>query len=81
MADPLNWLTIWHSVSGDRAERNGKAGILGQEFDLHLAEPDLAGKGVVAAIAALRRISERQQKAFVGRAPGSAGADRDRPES
>ena len=49
----------------DATERNGKAGILGHELDLDLAEADFAGKGMVAAIAALGRIAERQQKALV----------------
>jgi len=50
----------------DRAERHGKADILGEELDFDLAEANLAGKGMIAAIAALRGIAEREQKAFVG---------------
>ena len=50
----------------DRAERHGEADILGEEFDLDLAEADFAGEGMVAAVAALRRIAERQQEALVG---------------
>ncbi len=49
----------------DRAERHGEADILGHEFDLDLAEADFAGERMVAAVAALRRIAERQQKALV----------------
>ena len=49
----------------DRAERHREADVFGQEFDLDLAEADLAGKGMVAAVAALRGIAKRQQKAFV----------------
>ena len=65
MAEPLNWLTIWHSVSVDRAERHGEADLFGDELDLDLAEADLADEGMVAAVAALGRVAERQQKAFV----------------
>src|SRR6185437_12555433 len=50
----------------DRAERHFKTDILGHEFDLDLAEPDFAGKGMVAAIAALRRVAEREQKTLIG---------------
>ncbi len=50
----------------DRAERHREADVLGHEFDLDLAEPDFAGERMVAAIAALRGIAERQQEAFVG---------------
>ena len=49
----------------DRAERHGEAELLGDELDLDLAEADFAGEGMVAAIAALRRIAERQQEALV----------------
>ena len=50
----------------DRAERHGEADIFGQELDLDLAEADFAGEWMVAAVAALGRIAEREQKAFVG---------------
>ena len=66
VAEPLNWLTIWHSVSAIDAERHGKADIFGEKFDLDLAEADFAGERMVAAVAALRRVAERQQKALVG---------------
>ena len=65
VAEPLNWLTIWHSVSAIGAERHREADLLGEEFDLDLAEADFAGEGMVAAIAALRRIAERQQETLV----------------
>ena len=65
-AEPLNWLTIWHSVTRDAAERHGKAELLGHvELDLDLADADLADEGMGAAVAALRRIAERQQEALV----------------
>src|SRR5215467_5739813 len=38
----------------NRAERHGKADVLGKEFDVDLAKADFTGKGMVAAIAALR---------------------------
>ncbi len=47
------------------AERHREAELLGHELDLDLAEPDFAGEGMVAAIAALRRVAERQQEALV----------------
>src|SRR6185295_14185931 len=46
----------------DRAERHGKADILGKKFDLDLAKADLASKGMVAAVAALCGIPHRQQE-------------------
>ena len=59
-------MTIWHSVSAIGAERHGEADILGHELDLDLAEADFAGERMVAAVAALRRVAERQQKTLVG---------------
>src|SRR5271170_1178398 len=53
---------IDHLTFGQRhfTERHGKANIFGKEFDFHLAEAYFAGKRMVATIAALRRIAERQ---------------------
>ena len=50
---------------GDAAERHREADLLGDELDLDFAEADFAGERMRAAIAALGRIAERQQKAFV----------------
>src|SRR5262249_14456382 len=50
----------------DRAERHGEANVFRKELDLDLAEADFAGEGMVAAIAALRRISHGKQEAFIG---------------
>src|SRR5215475_5490008 len=49
----------------DRPERNGKADLLGEEFDFDLAVTDLSGKGVIAAVATLGRIGERKQEALI----------------
>src|SRR5262249_17036273 len=47
----------------DRPERNGKADLLGKEFDFDFAVTYLSGKGVIAAVTALGRIGERKEKA------------------
>ena len=65
VAEPLNWLTIWHSVTAIAAERHREAELLGDELDLDLAEADLAGERMGAAVAALGRIAEREQEALV----------------
>ena len=56
-----------HLTFGDAnvAERNRKAEFLDEEFHLRLAEADFADEGMIAAIAALRRIGEAKQKALV----------------
>src|SRR5262249_11716684 len=58
---------VYHLAFGERdgAERDLEAQLVRLEDDLHLAHPDLAGKGVRAPVAALRRIAEREQEAFV----------------
>ena len=49
-----------------RPSGTGEAELLGDiELDLDLADADLAGEGMGAAVAALRRIAERQQEALV----------------
>ena len=65
VAPPLNWLTIWHSVTAIDAERNRKAELGDEHLDLDLAEADLADERMVAAIAALGRIAEPEQESFV----------------
>src|SRR5215471_9789709 len=50
----------------DRSQRHGEACIFGKELDLDVAKTDFSGEGMVAAITALRRIAERQQKPLVG---------------
>ena len=65
LAEPLNWLTIWHSVTLDLAESIGEAQLLGNDLDRDLAEADLAGERMRAGVAALSRIAERQQEALV----------------
>ena len=50
---------------GDRPERNGEAELGDEHFDLDLAEADLADERMVAAVAALGRIAEPEQKALV----------------
>ena len=49
----------------DPPERHRKAKFRRHEFDLDFAEPDLAGKRMIAAIAALGRIAESQQVTFI----------------
>src|SRR5262249_42714949 len=49
----------------DLAKRHREADILGKELDLDLAKADFTCEGMIAAIAALSRITEREQKAFV----------------
>src|SRR5215831_8110026 len=58
----VDHLTFGH---GDSAERHRKADLLGEEFDLDLAEADLAGERMGAAETALGRIAEREQKTLV----------------
>ena len=65
VAAALNWLTIWHSVSGDRSERRGEAELGDEHLDLDLAEADFADERMVAAVAALGRIAEPEQEALV----------------
>ena len=49
----------------DAAERHGKRQFRHVEFQLDLADADLADEGMVAGIAALGGIAERQQKPLV----------------
>src|SRR5262245_37555191 len=58
----VDHLTLGHR---DRAERDRKADLLGEEFDLDLAEADLAGERMGAAETALGRVAEREQKTLV----------------
>jgi len=53
-----------------------EAGVLGEELQLDLAKTDFAGEGVVAAVAALRGIAEREQEALVGARQVSAAGGR-----
>ena len=48
----------------------GKPQLVGHDLDRDLAQADLAGERMVAAIAALGRIAERQQEAFVAARQG-----------
>ena len=48
-----------------RPSVTGKSQLRHVEFELDLADADFADKGMAAGIAALRRIGERKQKAFV----------------
>src|SRR3546814_17115068 len=50
---------------GDLADLDGEAEFLRHELHRHLAEADLSGEGMVAPVAALRRLAERQQEALV----------------
>ncbi len=50
----------------DRTERHGEADIFSHKFHLDLTEANFAGEGMVASIAALRRIAQRQHKPLVG---------------
>ncbi len=50
---------------GDLADGDGEAELLDEQLDLHFAHADLADERVVAAVAALRRVAERQQEALV----------------
>src|SRR5271155_4043883 len=61
-AELIDHLAFGH---GDTAERHGKADLLRRKFHFDFAEPDFAGERMVAAIAALRRIAEREQEALV----------------
>src|SRR5262245_22845176 len=58
----VDHLTLGHR---DRAERDREADLLGEEFDLDLAETDLAGERMGAAETALGRVAEREQKTLV----------------
>src|SRR5262245_61380802 len=58
----VDHLTLGHR---DRAERDREADLLGEEFDLDLAEADLAGERMGAAETALGRVAEREQKTLV----------------
>src|SRR5262249_58989846 len=49
----------------DDAKRDLEAQLLRLEDHLHLAHADFAGEGVRSPVAALRRIAESQQEAFV----------------
>src|SRR5262249_39532563 len=49
----------------DASERHGEADLLWLELELDLAESDLAGERMVAAVAALGRVAERQQQSLV----------------
>ncbi len=70
VALPLNWLTIWHSVTLMRPSDTAKAEFGDVELDLDLADADLADEGMVAGIAALRRIAEAEVEAFVAAGQG-----------
>src|SRR3546814_7201856 len=50
---------------GDLADLDGEAEFLRHELHRHLAEADLSGEGMVAPVAALRRVAERQKEALV----------------
>src|SRR5215467_8538441 len=50
----------------DFAERHRKTYVLREELDFDLPETDFARERVVAAVTALRRITQRKQKAFIG---------------
>src|ERR1700737_1556437 len=50
---------------GHAAERHREPDILGEELHLDLAEPYFAGERMSTAVAALGRIAEREQEAFV----------------
>ena len=52
------------TVSGRTYDANGMP--MGAVHDLHLAEADFPGKWVIAAIAALGRVAEGEQKTFIG---------------
>ncbi len=65
LAVPLNWLIDLALRHGDAAERDREADLVGDEFDLDLAEPDLAGERMGAAIAALGRVGQRKQESLV----------------
>ncbi len=49
----------------DRADGDGEAQLFYEDLDFDFAEPDLANEGVRAAVAALRRIAEREEIAFI----------------
>src|SRR5580693_435361 len=61
-AELIDHLAFSH---GDTAERHGKADLLRRKFHFDLAEPDFTGERMIAAIAALCRIAEREQEALV----------------
>ena len=63
--DPLNWFTIWHSVTVMSPMSMAKPSSGGSISTRHLADADFADEGMRAAIAALRRIAEREQEALV----------------
>ena len=65
VAVPVNWLIIWHSVTATRPSGTAKPSFVRDELDLDLAEPDLARERMGAAVAALRRVAEREQEALV----------------
>src|SRR3546814_5176778 len=58
---------IDHLALGDGhlADLDREAELLRRELHRHLADPDLAGEGMVVAVAALGRVTERQQPALV----------------
>src|SRR5262249_44168371 len=58
----VDHLTFSH---GDAAERDGKTDFLDEEFDLDIAEADLASERMRAAETALGRVAQRKQKTFV----------------
>src|SRR4029077_7242199 len=49
----------------DLADRDRETELLGHDLDGHLSAADLACEGMVAAIAALRRIGKAQQETLV----------------
>ena len=50
---------------GDLGDLDREAQLLGHELDRDLAQADLAREGMIAAIAALGRVAEREEKALV----------------
>src|SRR3546814_6902682 len=64
---PISFELIDHLALGDGhlADLDREAELLRRELHRHLADPDLAGEGMVVAVAALGRVTERQKPALV----------------
>ena len=62
---PVNWLTIWHSVTSMSPMSTANPSSSGTISTATVAEPDLAGERMIAAEAALHRVGEAEQKALV----------------
>jgi hypothetical protein len=58
----IDHLAFGHLISPSDGEANSSSAM---NLHLDLAEADFAGEGMVAAIAALGGIAERQQEAFI----------------